>query len=223
MYSFAQRPDTAVEDEPLYAHYLLRQPTEADHPGREDILQSQNNNGNEVTARMLSHDYQKEVVVFKQMTHHLIDIDTGFLDRMDNVLLIRDPRAILNSFSKVVEKVTARDIGVPQQFALFQRLQKAGKLTAVVDARLLLLNPESVLSQLCDRLGIPFTPQMLSWEPGARPEDGIWAAHWYGNVHKSTGFQPWKEKTYNLSPALASIAEACRPAYEEMLGAALRP
>lgn len=223
MYSFAQRADTAVVDEPLYAHYLLRQATEADHPGRTEILNSQNGDGSEVVKDMLTNDYGKDAIVFKQMTHHLVELDPYFLDKMDNVLLIRDPRAILNSFSKVVDKVTAEDIGIPQQYKLFQQLKKAGKLTAVIDAHLLLMNPSSVLVQLCDRLNIPFTDKMLSWQAGARPEDGIWAKHWYTNVHKSTGFKPWEEKTYDLSPTLTSIAESCLPAYEEMLEVALRP
>jgi hypothetical protein len=223
MYSFAQRADTAVVDEPLYAHYLLRQPTEADHPGRADILDSQNGNGREVVEHMLNNDYGKAAVVFKQMTHHLVELDPGFLNRMDNVLLIRDPRAILNSFSKVVKDITAEDIGIPQQYRLFRQLKKSGNLTAVVDARLLLMAPENVLAQLCEQLNIPFTNRMLSWKSGARPEDGSWAEHWYGNVHKSTGFKPWQEKAYDLSPALSVIADDCRLAYEEMLGDALRP
>lgn len=222
MYSFAQRSDTAVVDEPLYAHYLVRQITDADHPGRTEILESQNNNGQEVVEQMLGHDYGKDAVVFKQMTHHLIALNPGFLNEMENVLLIRDPRAILTSFSKVVDKVTAEDIGIPQQHKLFQQLKNSNKLTAVVDARLLLMNPEGVLKQLCDRIGIPFSHKMLSWEAGARPEDGVWARYWYGNVHKSTGFQPWKEKAYDLSPALAKIAKDCLPAYDEMVREALK-
>jgi hypothetical protein len=222
MYSFAQRSDTAVVDEPLYAHYLVRQTTEADHPGREEILASQDADGSKVVNQMLSNDYGAEAVVFKQMTHHLVALDPAFLDKMDNVLLIRDPRAILNSFSKVVDKVTAEDIGIPQQYQLFQQLKKAGKLTAVVDAKLLLMNPEGVLRKLCDRLGVPFTEKMLRWNAGARPEDGVWAEHWYANVHKSTGFKPWSEKSFQLSPTLQKIAEDCRPAYEEMLREALR-
>ncbi len=217
MYSFAQRPDTVVVDEPLYAHYLVRQTTDADHPGRAAILESQNSNGQEVVDQMLGHDYGKELVVFKQMTHHLVALDLGFLDEMENILLIRDPRAILNSFSRVVDKVTAEDIGIPQQFELFQYLKKQDKLTAVIDARLLLLNPAGVLGQLSERLGVPFTDQMLRWDAGARPEDGVWAPHWYANVHKSTGFKPWSEQAFQLSPTLQEIAEDCLPAYEEML------
>ena len=222
MYSFAQRPDTAVVDEPLYAHYLKRQTTEAAHPGHDEILGSQNENGREVVKQMLHHDYGKNVVVFKQMTHHLVQLKPDFLKEMQNVLLIRDPRAILNSFSKVVDNVTAEDIGIPQQFELFRRLKEAGTLAAVVDARQLLMNPTGVLEQLCQRLSIPFTEGMLSWPAGPRPEDGVWAKHWYANVHKSTGFQPWKEKTYSLSPALSVIAEDCSAAYETMLQEALK-
>jgi hypothetical protein len=30
--------------------------------------------------------------------------------------------------------------------------------------------------------------EMLSWEAGGRPEDGIWSYLWYKNTHESTGF-----------------------------------
>ena len=40
MYSFAQRKDTTVVDEPLYAHYLVNTETEAQHPGTEGTLHS---------------------------------------------------------------------------------------------------------------------------------------------------------------------------------------
>lgn len=223
MYSFAQRADTKVVDEPLYAHYLRHQATEADHPGREAILSSQENDGNKVVQQMLSVNYGRSAVVFKQMTHHLVALELDFLEQMQNVLLIRNPRAILKSFSKVVTRVTAEDIGLPQQYQLFLRLQAAGKLAAVVDSRQLLLNPASVLQQLCERLNLEYSEAMLNWNAGARPEDGIWAPYWYTNVHQSTGFKPWVEKEITLTPALEAIAEACMPAYEDMLTAALAP
>lgn len=221
MYAFAQLPGVAVVDEPLYAHYLARQPTEAEHPGREGIMAAQNADGAAVVEHLLTHDYGKPAVVFKQMTHHLLDLDRAFLGRSKNVLLIRDPRAILASFSKVVRKVTAEDIGVPQQLALFEQLKTEGTLTAVVDSRKLLLEPRRVLSALCERLDLTFDERMLRWEAGPRPEDGVWAPHWYANVHRSTGFQPYREKTYELRPELEAIAEACRPAYARMLEASL--
>lgn len=221
MYSFAQRADLSVIDEPLYAHYLISQPTNAEHPGRLEILANQENDGKKVVRQMLDQDYGKASVLFKQMTHHLIGLDRKFLQQMDNVLLIRDPRAILASFSKVVSEVTAEDIGLPQQHQLYGELLVGAKPPAVVDARLLLLDPEGVLKKLCTYLDLPWDESMLRWSAGSRPEDGVWAPYWYANVHKSTGFQAYKEKSYELSPELEAIAERCQTLYEELLEKAL--
>ena len=46
MYSFGNRDDTRVLDEPLYAHYLLR--TGAQRPYRDLVLQSQEHDGAKV-------------------------------------------------------------------------------------------------------------------------------------------------------------------------------
>lgn len=232
MYSFAQRTDTKVVDEPLYAHYLVHQPTEADHPGREEVLASQENDGVVVGNQLLTHDYGADLVVFKQMTHHLVNFSEDFKvalfkgksneeGNVKNVLLIRDPRAILASFSKVVEQVSAEDIGIPQQYALFNQLKELGTLTAVVDARRLLLDPAGQLSSLCAKIGVPFQAGMLNWEAGARPEDGVWASYWYNNVHKSTGFQPYQAKEITLSPTLEKVADHCMPLYQELVAASL--
>ncbi|MDN3637158.1 hypothetical protein QWY85_20975 [Neolewinella lacunae] len=221
MYSFAQHPEVAVVDEPLYAHYLRHQTTVAEHPGREAVLASQENDGEKVVAAMLNDDYGKPCVIFKQMTHHLIALDLAFLDRMQNILLIRDPRAILSSYGKVVSEVSAQDVGIGQQHELYHTLKAAGKLTAVVDSARLLQNPAGVLSRLCAAIGIAYTPAMLQWPAGPRPEDGVWAPYWYANVHASTGFQPYVPKDYPLPPHLEAIAEACQPLYATLLEAAL--
>ena len=44
MYSFAQREDTRVLDEPFYAYYLTHVNPLADHPGKEEIINSQSSN-----------------------------------------------------------------------------------------------------------------------------------------------------------------------------------
>jgi hypothetical protein len=50
MYSFAQRKDTQILDEPLYGHYL--RVSGAEHPGREEIMAAMNCNGDEVMAEL---------------------------------------------------------------------------------------------------------------------------------------------------------------------------
>ncbi len=223
MYSFAQRPDTVVFDEPLYAHYLSHTTTEANHPGTSEILRSQNPDGHVVIRDIILADHQQPVALFKQMTHHLINLDQGFLAQTDNVLLIRDPRAIISSYAKVIPNPTIQDVGIAQQTHLLRELKALGTLRAVVDTNDLLKDPAGMLRALCAALGIPFYEKMLRWPAGPRPEDGVWAKYWYANVHKSTGFKPYSPRTYTLDGTLADLAEECQPYYDELYREALQP
>ena len=218
MYSFAQREDTTVVDEPLYAYYLQNTPSLALHPATEEIMASQSADGEEVVQQViLGKHYPTPIVVHKQMTHHLLDLDRSFLHQCRNVLLIRDPRAILASYTKVIEQPTPYDIGIPQQAALYQYLRQHQLLHAILETSVLLQNPAVVLEQLCQQLEIPFTERMLSWPAGPRPEDGVWAPHWYSNVHQSTGFKPYVPKEIQLTEELEALATQCLPAYQLLL------
>jgi len=222
MYSFAQHTDFSIVDEPLYAHYLVHTNTEAQHPSTEEILATMEQDGERVVDKMLTQNYDKSNVLFKQMTHHLIELNMDFLSQMENVLLIRDPHLIIASYAKVIPNPSMQDVGIEQQYELMEYLQSIGKLTAVVDAVTLLKTPRNILVQLCEKLGVEFQEQMLSWKVGAREEDGVWAKYWYSNVHQSTGFQPYVEKEVKLSGDLEALANRCQPYYKELMTQALR-
>lgn len=222
MYSFAQRMDTRVFDEPLYAHYLSRTRSRVLHPGADEILDSQEREGGKVVRQTLLGPSDKPIVFFKQMAHHLIELDESFLLEMDNVLLIRDPRAIIHSYTKVIPDPTIEDIGIKKMFGLYEFLSEKGRLAAVIDSRELLLGPRAVLRELCRRLDIPFDEAMLSWKPGARPEDGVWARYWYDRVHRSSGFEPYREQQFELPERLQSLAEECRGYYEKLYKKAIK-
>lgn len=222
MYAFAQRSDTTVVDEPLYAYYLSNTPSEAAHPATQAILRSQSSDGEAVVRDVLLGDhYPTEVAVFKQMTHHLLQLDRSFLTSCQNVLLIRNPRRILASFNQVIDQPSLYDVGIEQQMELLEWLLENNALHAVVDSKRLLLNPEGVLRSLSAKLGLDFQPAMLQWPAGPRPEDGCWAPYWYGNVHKSTGFAPYQEKDLTLPPELEALAQRAQPIYEQLLAHAI--
>ena len=67
MYSFIERPDTLVFDEPLYAHYLCV--SGAKHPGREDTLISQENDGEKVVQDIILGDYKKHCFFHTKSIH----------------------------------------------------------------------------------------------------------------------------------------------------------
>ena len=168
MYSFAQRDDTRVVDEPLYGHYL--RVSGADHPGREEILDAMETDGERVVHEVILGRCEAPVLFAKQMAHHLIDLDEAFLTETTNVLLVRDPREMLPSLAAALGPPTLRDTGLARQTELLDRLLDLGQDPVVLDARELLLDPPAVLARLCDRVGIPFTDRMLTWPPGPRPD-----------------------------------------------------
>lgn len=221
MYSFAQRKDTQVFDEPLYGFYLKNSHAKEYHPGAEQIINTMENDGTKVVDMMLSNT-DKPVLFFKNMTHHLLPgLNRDFLKDLTNVILTRDPAEMLPSFAKVVETPTLEDVGYKMLVELVEQLQKNNLPVIVIDSKAVLLNPEKQLQKLCEAIGIPFDSAMLHWSPGALSEDGCWARYWYANIHSSTGFNPYKPKTTPFPKHLNSLLAECIPYYEKLVRLAL--
>lgn len=217
MYSFAQRKDTQVFDEPLYGSYLNNSQAKEYHPGAEEIIHTMETNGEKVVEMMLTHS-GKPVLFFKNMTHHLLPgLDREFLKELTNVILTRDPMEMLPSYAEVVETPTLEDVGYKMHVELVEQLQENNLPIIVLDSKAVLLNPKNQLQKLCDAIGIPFDPAMLSWNPGSRPEDGCWARYWYANIHKSSGFIPYKPKTSPFPEKLKPLLDECMSYYEKLL------
>ncbi len=212
--AFGNRPDTAVTDEPLYGYYLRQ--TGLDHPGREEVIAAQPDDWRNTAVQLCGPIPGGKTVWYqKHMSHHLLpEIERDWLGQLTNCFLIRDPREVLASYTKVRENVTLEDTGLPQQAALFEQiLAQTGTPPTVLDSKDVLLKPRDQLSMLCSAAGIPFTDQMLSWPPGPRETDGIWSKYWYDSVTDSTGFVEYRAKDISLSGALQDLAEQCMPYY----------
>ena len=104
---------------------------------------------------------------------------------------------------------------------MFTRLRDGGRRPAVLDSRELLLDPRVVLERLCAHLELPFDDGMLSWKAGPREEDGVWAPHWYHNVHRSTGFAPYTAKQ-EFPGHLEKLLAECSPFYDKLYAFAIR-
>jgi hypothetical protein len=217
MRSWGNRPDTFVCDEPLYAHYLAV--TQRDHPGAAEVIAHHETDPAKVIAWLTGPVPDDRPVFFqKHMAHHLLDdIDRGWLDKVTNCFLIRDPREMLTSLVRNVPDPTLQDTGLPQQVEIFERV-RAGtdRVPPVLDARDVLENPKRLLELLCDAIGVEFTNAMLSWPPGRRDTDGVWAKHWYDAVEASTSFNPYRPKPDPIPPQLADLHEQCVGYYETL-------
>lgn len=216
MYAFGNRPDFAVVDEPFYATYLAK--TGLNHPMRDEILTSQSRDPDEVVSQLLGpnpagkpHYYQKH------MTQHMLPgISRSWLSEVTNVFLIRHPARVVASFSEKYENPKLEDIGFVQQAELYDRAVSLGQQPVIIDSADIRDDPKRMLEKLCDAIGLPFDPAMLSWPKGGHPSDGVWAAHWYNAVHMSTGFAGPEGPLPNLSGRAAELAGAAEPFYRKL-------
>jgi len=215
MRSFGSRAECQVVDEPFYAAYLAA--TGLEHPMRAEVLASQPQDWGAVVDGL--ERLGAPLVYEKHMTHHMVDgVDLGWTARRRNAFLIRDPAEVLASYSAKRAEATLTDIGIVRQRELFEReADRLGHAPPVVRGADVLADAPAMLAALCAALGIAFDPAMLSWPPGPRESDGVWAPAWYDAVVRSTGFEPPQRRAYPPLPAdLARVADAARPHYEAL-------
>ncbi len=212
MYSFAARDDCRVVDEPFYAAYLAE--TGLKHPMRSEILASQPTDPVDVITGLAA-PFEQTVQYEKHMTQHMVPgVDRSWLRDVRNVFLIRHPARVIASYAAKRENPTLEDIGFQQQAELFDLAEDP----IVIDSHDIREDPEGLLTRLCRALGIGFQRSMLCWEAGGRPEDGVWAAHWYGAVHRSTGFAGPEGDLPAVEGPLGSVLKAALPYYEHLKG-----
>jgi hypothetical protein len=224
MRSWGNRPDTVVVDEPFYAFYLKETGTK--HPGAEEVIARGETDWRKIVeqcgkegGRDLSVPTAKKKIFYqKQMTHHLLpEVARNWLREVTNCFLIRDPAEVIISYIKKNREPKAEDLGFVQQAEIFDFVQsQTGSVPPVLDADDVLRDPAQMLRLLCDAIGVEFTDAMLSWPPGRRETDGVWAKYWYAEVERSTSFQPWRERKIDVPKSLCDVHARCREIYEEL-------
>ncbi len=218
MRAFSSRPDTAVLDEPFYAHYLRE--SGIAHPGREQVMASYENDWRRVVDHIAGPvPGRKSIWYQKHMAHHMLPhIDSQRLidgGQLVHAFLIRDPAEVITSYTKVYPNMTLAETGLPYQVDLFAQAKRAtGSIPAVVDAKDILIDPKRVLGRLCETLGIEFTEQMLSWKAGPHPDDGNWAPYWYQHVYQSTGFEKYRARDEPLPAQFKSMCDEAMRLYD---------
>lgn len=221
MYAFAQRLDCDVWDEPFYAAYLSR--TGIQHPMGDEIIAAGETDVNWVISRCTDTLSPQKHFYQKHMTQHMLpNIPRDWMAQVTNVFLIRHPARVIASYAAKRENPTLDDIGFPQQLSLYNHARSLGQTPVVIDSADIRTNPGAALQSLCSAIGITFDPAMLRWPAGGITEDGVWAAHWYGAVHRSTGFAGAEGPLPQLDPAYFPVLEQALPIYEQMQAAALK-
>jgi len=222
MRSWGNRSDTVVVDEPFYAFYLKS--TGKNHPGAKEIVAKCETDVSKIIRGLIGPIPESQegsgaqIFYQKQMTHHLLpQMDREWLGAVKNCFLIRHPAEVITSYIKKNADPDVEDLGFWQQVEIFDSIYvHSGVAPPVIDARDVLLDPERILRLLCHALGVEFDEAMLSWPAGPRETDGVWAKHWYEEVHKSTSFQPYKSRDTVVPERLREVYERCLECYDKL-------
>ena len=172
-------------------------------------------------------------VFLKETTDHRVCeavlADRRFLAEARHAFLIRRPEQIAASMYAVVRTIRSTDphypefrrddIGLEALHELHAAVRDAGgHPPVVVDSDDLVARPEATMAAYCAAVGLPFVPEALTWEPGARPE---WqrSARWHVDVSTTSRFEHRERRyphTVETSDELAQFAAHHVPFYEHL-------
>ena len=173
-----------------------------------------------VKKRILRKAEQKPVF-FKDMASHVIHFaDRGFVSRIRNTFLIRDPERALPSFHHKWPDFTDEEAGFEPLYELFRMAHETSENTPpLVKASDVIENPGDTIKAYCDAVDIEFMPESLEWDPASPPQWETWKG-WHDDAEKSSGFEKPKKKNYARirdSRRLTDAYQHCLPFYEKLL------
>jgi hypothetical protein len=210
---FVERGDFKVFHEPFSVSYYYSPERRS---GRFAETEAKQEYGyGEILERMLR--VEERPVYFKDMAYHVAGIISGeFTSRFTNTFIIRNPAPVIASLNRFWPDFTLEETGYEQQHKLFELAVHNGEEPAVVDAADLTADPEGTIRAYCEKLGVPFMPESLSWEPGDVPGWEMWT-EWHEEAQESTGIksQPLEDDT-EVPAGLEGVYERCLPFYEEL-------
>ncbi|MEM0945111.1 MAG: sulfotransferase family protein, partial [Pseudomonadota bacterium] len=137
--------------------------------------------------------------------------------------LIRDPAKSIPSIYSRAPEWKREEFGYREHRALFDLVTDwQGFVPPVIDSDDLLEDPPRVVSAWCEAVGIPFLPEALTWEPGARDEVSWYDdGSWHDKLAQSSGLTP-QPRTYGkideAGPAVREIYDDALPHYLHLHG-----
>ncbi len=164
----------------------------------------------------------KGPVFSKDFPHYIDHMWTDdFLAHFNHSFLIRDPAKTITSMFKHWPDFHVKEVGFIEQRQLFDRLcDQFGKAPPVIDSDDLLEDPFGMVEVYCQAVGVPFMPEALRWEPGARDEVSWWdGGVFHENLRNSDGLKPQNRYDIDISRApdrVKQVYENVWPHYERL-------
>lgn len=145
------------------------------------------------------------------------------------VVAIRDPRLAIESRMRQRRRAGQEpsfphnESGWRNLVEILDRLRADRIQYVIVEITRLRARPAGCLEELCARLDLEYTPDMLDWPAAGDVRLGQLVneqAHWYERVLRSSGFQPPTEAVPDLDgfpPGMRTHVAACLEIYQSLL------
>jgi hypothetical protein len=215
---FVERDDFEVFHEPFGESYYYSEERLSDRYSDEEPRPEDNYEN--VLARIL--EPREKRVFVKDMAYYVKPLmGPEFVSRFRNTFIIRDPKYVIASLSRIWPDFTLEETGFEQLYRLFRYATDVDPEDVVaVDAMTFSENPVGVLAAYCEHLEIPFRTDDLSWQPREVRSWENWEG-WHEEAQQSTGIKPAERKDPELPPELEKAYEYCLPYYYELAARAI--
>ncbi len=218
--SWANRPDTIVWDEPLLLPYVFHKGEDFGITRDSVIASGKETDGIKVIEMLLGPLPPGKTISYqKHQPHNFLEeiMGTEWLGQVTHCFLIRHPKDMLLSLSKIVPNFTFEQTGWADLKKLFDAVREmTGVIPPVVDARDLQDSPHRTLSLLCQAVGVTFSEAMLGWPSHSVDNLVEEEKPWYSAVLQSTHFQPYTAKAALLPAHLVDVFEQSHTIYQQL-------
>ena len=213
-----ERDDFEVFHEPFGESYYYSEERLSDRYSDEEPRPEDNYEN--VLARIL--EPREKRVFVKDMAYYVKPLmGPEFVSRFRNTFIVRDPKYVIASLSRIWPDFTLEETGFEQLYRLFRYATDVDpEDVVVVDAMTFSENPVGVLAAYCEHLEIPFRTDDLSWQPREVRRWENWEG-WHEEAQQSAGIKPAERKDPELPPELEEAYEYCLPYYYELAAKAI--
>ena len=206
---FVERDDLEILHEPFSASYYYSEERLSNRYS--EVEPEAEHNYERVLAEVLKP--REKRVFLKDMAYQAKGVmGPEFISNFVNTFIVRDPKYVLSSLYKMWPDFTLEETGYEDLYWAFRYAAEAGEDPVVVDAMTFSENPVGILSAYCERVGVPFRPDTLSWEPGEVEEWKTWEG-WHEAAQRSTGIKRAERRDPTLPKELEEAYEHCLPYY----------
>ncbi|GAB2331851.1 sulfotransferase family protein [Streptomyces griseoincarnatus] len=145
--------------------------------------------------------------------------DKEFLASATHAVILRHPREAIASHYALNPELGLHEAGFARLAEIFDAVVAVGGRPTVVDSEDLLRDAPATVREFCLRVGIPYSPEALSWQPGML-DDWKRTERWHRSTADTSGFRPTESNysaTVENTPLLAEYLDFHLPHYERLL------